>query len=155
MRRKPGPYHVYRVFDRTGDLIYVGCSNNLFTRLAQHEELSWWAPQAFKVKSRIYPSYDVGLKAERLAIQTEHPRWNVGGKKWRRNRDWTQQHYVDYVYSCLNSGFVVDGTKRTITEIQKIYQHRFGAELRVPEPVVPQRVPFSPQLLRIIAKAAA
>lgn len=138
-RRKSGPYYVYRVFDAVGQLIYIGCTNDLFRRLAQQEELAWWAPQAVKVKASVHANYEAGLAAERKAIQTEHPRWNVGARKWRRNKDWTHQQYVDYVTAILNAGYLCDGNRRVIEEIQVICRTRFGTELRVPPPIVPDR----------------
>lgn len=132
-------YYVYRVYDDADRLIYVGCTNNLFRRLAQQEEMAWWAPQGAKVRAKVYPTQTEGLAAERKAIQTEHPRWNVGARKWRRNRDWTHEQYVDYVTAILNSGFLCGGNSRVIEEIQVICRQRFGTELRVPPPVVPDR----------------
>jgi hypothetical protein len=121
--------YVYRVYDTACELIYVGCTNDLFGRLAVHEEESWWAPQVAKVAAKVYPTAKSGLAAELKAIHTEHPRWNVKGRRWKTNRDWAQQHYVDYVTACLRAPVIGAGTLATIASIREIYRKRFGAEL--------------------------
>jgi hypothetical protein len=90
------PHHVYRCFDSTGRLIYVGASGDLFARLRSHRASSWWAPQVAKVTAKVYPNRLTARAAERAAIRAEMPRWNKSGK-WETRHQWTQEDWIDWL----------------------------------------------------------
>jgi hypothetical protein len=72
--------HVYRAYDATGRLLYVGCTVDLDARLRAHSEHSpWWLFHS-EVTSEQFPTQDAALEAEAFAILTEHPRWNMRGR---------------------------------------------------------------------------
>ncbi|QDF19777.1 G-I-Y Y-I-G endonuclease [Mycobacterium phage LilSpotty] len=126
-------HYVYRVFDRDGRLIYVGCTKNLFGRLRSHEINSWWAYQAARVTSKVYPDKRSGRDAECAAIRSERPRWNLFGRGSREM--WTADEYADYVIACLNLSEPM--TPYRLTRLQNLarhYRNRFGRELPVPIP---------------------
>lgn len=71
---------VYRVFAGNGDLLYVGCSSQLFTRLRQHRHQSHWWEYAAVVTFDFMARQDAIL-AEREAIAAEGPLWCFAGNK--------------------------------------------------------------------------
>lgn len=75
------PTHVlYRFFSDSGDLLYVGITNNPGQRIKQHENgQSWWA-QVVSAKMEHFSSREELAAAELQAIRTENPRYNVAGK---------------------------------------------------------------------------
>lgn len=108
-------YHVYRCYDLTERLIYVGATSNLFGRLASHRSRSWWAPQVEKVKATTYPDRSSALAAERAAISDENPRWNTKGR-WSHLR--TVEDFLDYrrAYVALgNSETTIYGRRHLAT----------------------------------------
>lgn len=68
---------VYRAFDGSGRLLYVGCSVDVDGRLLTHAEHSTWWPFHTTVTREDFPTRELAGEAEILAIQTEHPRWNM------------------------------------------------------------------------------
>lgn len=68
---------MYRVFDDTGRLIYVGSSRNWPGRLRNHESASWWFSLVAKIRVQVFPSKDAAQAAECVAIQEEQPAFNV------------------------------------------------------------------------------
>jgi len=89
-------HYVYRIFDRTGRLIYVGCSHDPETRMYTHRRIMWWAPQIARIKMTVHPSKDAGHLTERSIIDTENPRWNVKGK-WANRNNWSRDDAADYL----------------------------------------------------------
>jgi len=73
--RVTGPA-VYRFFDQQDQLLYVGCTTQLNTRLRAHRARCWWN-EVFRVEVERYGSLDLAFKAERLAIATECPLHNA------------------------------------------------------------------------------
>lgn len=79
--RKPakpeGRTAVYRLFDANGELLYVGCSLNPPARCEKHSKHKpWW----HEVADRADEWHDTRAEAEaaeKLAIQTENPKYNV------------------------------------------------------------------------------
>lgn len=67
---------LYRHFNQSGDLLYVGISKSAIMRLGQHMHGSSWAQEIARVDVEHLPSREEALKAEKLAIESERPRWN-------------------------------------------------------------------------------
>lgn len=67
----------YRVYDAENNLLYVGASVNVFRRMRQHRDESWWYPQATRVIAREYVNRRDARYAEALAIRDERPIANV------------------------------------------------------------------------------
>lgn len=72
--------HVYRVYDASGRLLYVGCSVEVETRLAAHSTSATWWLFHDRVETEEFPTHQEALEAEATAIATEHPRWNMQGR---------------------------------------------------------------------------
>lgn len=80
------PHWVYRLFDQSGRLLYVGLTTQPARRLARHRSSkAWWADVA-RVSWREYPCKLHGLGAEYWAIRRENPRYNrVGTVAFQRD----------------------------------------------------------------------
>jgi hypothetical protein len=67
---------VYRLFDASGRLLYVGIGYNYLARWRMHAKKPWWPEVASKdvvwYKSRLVAAYE-----EARAIRTENPIYNV------------------------------------------------------------------------------
>lgn len=96
-----GPAYVYRVYDPAGTLIYVGCTTDLETRIRTHATGTWWAPQAARVKARVYPTVREARAVESEAIRDEKPRWNMMGRGPRSR--WDAQDYDDWLIARRSS----------------------------------------------------
>jgi excinuclease UvrABC nuclease subunit len=101
------PYWVYRCYDSTGRLIYVGCTSNLWQRLSTHRSKSWWAPQVSRVHAKVYRGRNAAGSIERRAIADESPRWNIVGR-WASHSSWTREDFEDYVKALRSTGPIAD-----------------------------------------------
>lgn len=79
------PCAVYRLRDSEGQLLYVGISSNVPQRLIAHRNDKAWGPQIASWDVVEYPSRTAAEMAERVAIGSESPLYNVasGGKAHR------------------------------------------------------------------------
>lgn len=89
-------HYVYRCYDETNRLLYVGATKNVFARVEAHRAKSWWAPTVARVAAEAHPSKVAALAVEREAIASELPRWNTRGK-WASRAQWSEQDYLDYI----------------------------------------------------------
>lgn len=73
---------LYRFFDDDNELLYVGTSTNFGRRLSDHLRHREWAPDIANIEIEHCLTIDEMLDRERIAIQTEHPKYNVvyGGR---------------------------------------------------------------------------
>jgi predicted GIY-YIG superfamily endonuclease len=79
-RRSPSqPTDLYRVYDHTQRLLYVGISNNSYTRLRQHLRTQPWGYEIHQVTVKRYHSRPAARAAERRAIRREGPIYNKQG----------------------------------------------------------------------------
>lgn len=70
------PHFVYRVFDATGRLLYVGCAVDVERRMEQHSG-QWWRWYVAEVTWTGYPTRAAGRTAEAEAIVAERPVCNA------------------------------------------------------------------------------
>jgi len=68
---------LYRWYDSTGGLLYVGISNNAAFRATQHKYSSKWYSRAVMMRKKAYQTLAEAHKAEKLAIRTESPECNI------------------------------------------------------------------------------
>ena len=68
---------LYRHFDAAGRLLYVGISLRAITRLGEHHRGSRWAGEIATVTHERFPNRKAAHRAERVAIATEDPVYNV------------------------------------------------------------------------------
>lgn len=70
-------HDLYRWFNDKGDLLYIGISVNAFTRASRHRlSAVWWQEATLMTRER-HPNRSAALLAEREAIRSEHPRYNI------------------------------------------------------------------------------
>lgn len=67
---------LYRHFDAAGTLLYVGVSLNAAARLSKDPSRPW-ASRVAIVTAQTLPSRAEALAAEKVAIQTENPEFNI------------------------------------------------------------------------------
>jgi predicted GIY-YIG superfamily endonuclease len=75
------PHNVYRIWRRR-KLLYVGVSNSWPRRLSEHQAAKAWFKDATRVTLKSYPDRAAALDAERHAIETKRPLFNI-----QHNRD--------------------------------------------------------------------
>jgi predicted GIY-YIG superfamily endonuclease len=77
-------HSLYRFWTADHVLLYIGRTNRLPTRLNEHNlGKSWWG-EVSGVTVQHFDSLAALLNAERVAIQTEHPRENVVHNRTKR-----------------------------------------------------------------------
>lgn len=74
------PCYVYRLFDDAGDLLYVGSTKWPRERRYAHKKKAWW-PEVESFRLTVYPNPEHARRVEWLAIATEHPRYNIAGRR--------------------------------------------------------------------------
>jgi predicted DNA-binding transcriptional regulator AlpA len=74
--RKP-PTCLYRHFDSSGALLYVGISLNALVRMSRHSRDSRWFDRVATITVERFPTRQEALLAERKAVATEKPPFNV------------------------------------------------------------------------------
>jgi hypothetical protein len=67
---------LYRHFNASGDLLYVGMSLHVRARQAQHLKRAAWANTIYQIVIEPFASREELLEAEQLAIRTEFPKFN-------------------------------------------------------------------------------
>lgn len=73
-----GGTYVYRGYCRCGDLLYVGVTNDIFSRLAGHRRAhSAWEMKMVRLEYDIYQTRPEALRVERRLIGTLGPLYNV------------------------------------------------------------------------------
>jgi hypothetical protein len=70
------PHALYRIFDRNGTLLYVGCSYALCSRLGHHGVMQPWIHEVATIKVEWYHDEITGRRAEAAAILSECPKYN-------------------------------------------------------------------------------
>lgn len=68
MNRAVDPGWVYRIYDETGTLLYVGCTHDVHTRLLAHARRDWW-PATPRVETTRYDPYYLAYAAEQDEIR--------------------------------------------------------------------------------------
>lgn len=83
-----GNTDLYRYYDAEGRLLYVGISFSAIARAAQHRSGKGWWPQVANMTVEHLPTRQDALEAERVAILTERPIYNIAGRTTpRKNVD--------------------------------------------------------------------
>lgn len=68
---------LYRFYDSTGQLLYIGITNRIPRRLDEHGEEKPWYLEVADVKVEHHPDRHAALSAEKAAIKTERPKYNI------------------------------------------------------------------------------
>ena len=72
---------LYRHFDATGILLYVGISFHPLVRTKQHSAVSWWTDQIANITIEYFPTRMEAMAAEAKAVQEENPLHNIKLRK--------------------------------------------------------------------------
>lgn len=122
-------HYVYRLYDATGDLLYVGCSADPFKRFKGHRaENRHWIEDVVRGRISVFPTSTLAHEAEREAIRTEHPFWNVAGR-WTHHMEWHPEHYVRWVQMLRQHPYGHDANKQRIAQARIAFRTRFGSAL--------------------------
>jgi predicted GIY-YIG superfamily endonuclease len=70
-------HHLYRHYDKEKKLLYVGISISALKRLGQHKKHAHWFSQIALVTIEMCETREAALTAERVAVQTEKPIYNI------------------------------------------------------------------------------
>lgn len=73
----PAPHAVYRCYDTTRTIIYIGATFGINDRLKQHAAATEWWGQVDDVFVTFHPSRRAAFDAERREILKFRPRYNV------------------------------------------------------------------------------
>lgn len=73
---------VYRLFDASDVLLYIGVTDNPDRRFASHEALKPWWPDVARKAIEWHDTRDLAEAAEDEAIQAEHALYNVARSPW-------------------------------------------------------------------------
>lgn len=68
---------VYRCFDESGRLLYIGYSSDLPRRARQHDAGTEWWPTVAKLRVQVFRTALEATAAERAAIENEGPAFNI------------------------------------------------------------------------------
>lgn len=68
---------LYRFFDASGSLLYVGITRDPSGRFAKHAGTKEWWSEVRRIEMQNLPSKKAVLEAEQVAIDREHPRYNI------------------------------------------------------------------------------
>lgn len=89
-----GEYYVYIVSDERGRLLYIGTTNDLFTRFAQHRTKANWYGDMAHVKVEVFHRQDDARRWEYYLIGRFNPPHNIKGvhHKTAEHIRWARQH---------------------------------------------------------------
>lgn len=96
---------LYRFFNSTGELLYIGITNRVPRRLDQHGDDKPWYLEVADVKVEHHPNRDAALAAEKTAIKTERPKYNVVHNRGRILAAATKST-GRWVFASLRSGHI-------------------------------------------------
>ena len=70
------PHIVYHVYGDNHECLYIGCSGEVLSRMAQHARVVGWYSDIKYITLDHYPTRGEALNAESIAIELEHPIYN-------------------------------------------------------------------------------
>ena len=70
---------LYRAYDVTSKLLYVGISHSLMRRLCEHKSTGVWHGDCATIRLEHFENRSEALKAEAEAIKNENPLYNKQG----------------------------------------------------------------------------
>jgi predicted GIY-YIG superfamily endonuclease len=95
------PTTLYRLYDNTDALLYIGIAGNPGRRFEQHRtEKPWWG-DVTRITLEHHPTREDALEAELAAIRTENPRHNINGRAGQPETaipDWEHRRLANGAY---------------------------------------------------------
>jgi predicted GIY-YIG superfamily endonuclease len=127
--------YLYRHYDEAGSLLYIGISLNAYARFAQHKAGADWPKLAVRMETEVFGTRDEAHAAERKAILTENPLFNLARYDGAaKKRDATQKMSINVpkdFYDELRahmkltdtpmSDILIDGARRELDRLKKTY----------------------------------
>ena len=104
LRRMADLHAVYRMFDATGRLLYIGVTGNPSRRFKGHAEKRWY-PLTSTITLQWFPTREAAERAEQRAIRSEHPKLNLQGMASPRPHAFTRDELV-YVLASFSAGML-------------------------------------------------
>ena len=77
------PHWLYRIYGTEGELLYIGITRNLATRLSRHAREPSWSLEIRDVRAEWYPDLASADAAETAAVRAEEPLRNEAKKRER------------------------------------------------------------------------
>jgi excinuclease UvrABC nuclease subunit len=71
------PHFLYRHFDESGSLLYIGISIDALVRQGGHESRSGWWRDIRRIEIEVYANKTEAARAEVELIKKLRPRWNT------------------------------------------------------------------------------
>ena len=71
---------LYRLYDHTEQLLYIGITTHLPSRIGQHKRTKKWWPEVRDITIEHHATRQQAEQHERDAIKNENPKYNVTGK---------------------------------------------------------------------------
>lgn len=103
--------HLYRCYDNQNQLLYAGVSLSAFNRFIQHKSSSKWAKKmVININIEHFDSRELALAAEKAAIKTEYPKFNIQHNHGKRPSGLGSATICSFKYHC-NNGKVVTGLR--------------------------------------------
>jgi hypothetical protein len=68
--------YLYRLYNSSGNLLYLGITGNLDQRFTAHRAIKPWWLEVEEIVIKSYPDRSSAENAERLAILNDHPQYN-------------------------------------------------------------------------------
>lgn len=103
---------LYRHLDSSGGLLYVGISFSVVRRTGEHRrDRSWWSEVA-SITLEWFDSREDAIEAERKAIESESPRYNIAGRQLYRPKRYQPTNLTkEQALTLVNRSRARDGHK--------------------------------------------
>ncbi len=88
-RKPPSPAttKLYRYFDKEGVLLYIGISSRPGSRMQEHITQKSWSNEIADIKLETFDTRKEAEAAEKAAIRTENPKYNVTHNRGKNELD--------------------------------------------------------------------
>ena len=122
------PSFVYRLYDEQDELLYIGLTGDVRTRLRRHAQTQPWWSAVRRITIETFDNTETAALAEKQAIRREHPRYNIAdtGRSPQRRKlqvvdgadplslaaafGWAVQQAGDFIRLTAPNGTVVAAT---------------------------------------------
>lgn len=127
--------YLYRHFDKNNDLLYVGISWHVLLRTERHGVTAKWFNKITHIKIEKFSDRGKALRAERVAIKEEKPKYNRQYLDRELKKINTRSNVIDFHFSVPKTKEVLafieeaDRLGRSYTEhFRRILRNRFHPE---------------------------
>jgi predicted GIY-YIG superfamily endonuclease len=85
---------LYRYFDSSGNLLYVGITKSQISRFSQHNSKSVWIPLIHTATFEHFEFRQDAIEAESRAIENEDPKYNIAGVRNDKDISIINMHFL-------------------------------------------------------------